>query len=369
MLPDLGDRFDIVRLDSGGRFQSNTTNGSFRIAPGTYLLKLTSDRRIELPGIIGSIGLKEYWAPVPFASSVVFRHDPIKEVSSGKAFTIAATIAGLKEGTTVSLQVSRAGSQPRNIMMTSKVAGIYEAEVPSDLVVPGIVSYRIIIRNGDDYLIYPGAIDKNPFAWDNYRYETFETWVASPNSQLMVFDPTVDRSVRTYPSFRRNFQTSYPAGDRSGQLVFRLSASELTGDHTIGFQHFIGEKLKGRAGELSSFDKIVIRSRGTTDNSERATIRLIDVNGQAYTFIIYLGKQFFDFAMPLNKLSPDSAMLLPRPYPGFQSLYFKGSNTPQVLNLADIEKIEVTMGADVPAADLNKPYGLEIESIWLDKKK
>lgn len=371
MLPGLNDDFSFFVLNStDSQDNEKAINQTIHIEPGTYLIVPTLDGSYDVPQKFGNIGFKEFEAPASFSHDVVFRHQPIKEVSSGKPFTIVATIAATDSGSAVSLQVNRPGNpQPRDIAMTSKVAGIYEAEVPADLVVPGILNYRIIIRNGDDYLIYPGAIDKNPFAWDNYRYETFETWVASPNSQLMVFDPTVDRSVRTYPSFRRNFQTSYPAGDRSGQLVFRLSATDLTGDHTIGFQHFIGDKLKGRASELSSFDKIVIRSRGTTDNSERATVRLIDVNGQAYTFIIYLGKQFFDFAMPLNKLSPDSAMLLPRPYPGFQSLYFKGSNAPRVLNLADIEKIEVTMGADIPAADLNKPYGLEIESIWLDKKK
>jgi hypothetical protein len=367
-LAELGNTFEIIRLDGGAVYHERTSDGTFRITPGTFLVTQNSDRRIELPGSVNNLGLKEFWAPVPSGSNIILRHDPLKEVSPGKSFIVSAKIAGIDSGVAVNLQVSRTGAQPRNIQMTSKVAGDYEAEIPADLVVPGILNYRIIIRKGNDYVIYPGAIDKNPFAWDNYRYETWETWVAAPNSKLVLFDPATDRSVRVYPPFRRNFQTGYTAGDRSGQLIFKVTASEMSGDHIIGFQHFIGDKLKGRTRELNSFDKIVVRARTTTDEDGRATIRLIDVNGQAFSFTIYMGKHFFDFAMPLNKMAADSAMLLPRPYPGFQSLYFKGSNTSPVLNLADIEKIEVTMGADMKASELNKPCGLEIEGIWLDKK-
>jgi hypothetical protein len=49
-------------------------------------------------------------------------------------------------------------------------------------------------------------------------------------------------------------------------------------------------------------------------------------------------------------------------------LWFKAA-APATFDLSGTEKIEVLSGFDVSPADLNKPYSLEIESIWFEKKK
>jgi hypothetical protein len=64
----------------------------------------------------------------------------------------------------------------------------------------------------------------------------------------------------------------------------------------------------------------------------------------------------------------DSVLLLPRPYPGFLPLWFKGSGNAS-FKLSEIEKIQVIIGTDVPESEFKKPYSLEVESIWLEKNK
>jgi len=58
---------------------------------------------------------------------------------------------------------------------------------------------------------------------------------------------------------------------------------------------------------------------------------------------------------------------MPRPYPGFLPLKFKGAGSLAVFKLFDIEKIEITIGSDVPPIEFNRPYSMEVESIWFQK--
>jgi hypothetical protein len=58
---------------------------------------------------------------------------------------------------------------------------------------------------------------------------------------------------------------------------------------------------------------------------------------------------------------------MPRPYPGFQPLWFKAAGVPPPFKLAAIEKIQVSIGADIQPADFNKPHSLEVASVWLQK--
>jgi len=38
------------------------------------------------------------------------------------------------------------------------------------------------------------------------------------------------------------------------------------------------------------------------------------------------------------------------------------------VKLFNAEKIEITIGSDLQPAEFNKPYSLEVESIWIQKK-
>jgi hypothetical protein len=253
--------------------------------------------------------------------------------------------------------------------MTRRGVGEYVAGVPAELLTPGVLNYRIVVQQAGEYAVFPGNFKENPFAWDTYSNETWKTFVAQENGRLEIYNPTVDRTARIYPGFRRGFQSSYTTGEKSGQLLLRLAATELSGDHILGFQYFFGDKLKGRTSELSSFDKLMIRGR--TGNSEPIKVKITLSNADAVSLSTWItfANTMQDIEVPLNNLSIDSSLLLPRPYPGFLPLWFKASATSATFKLADTEKIEVLSGFDINTGDFNKPYSLEVESIWFEKKK
>jgi hypothetical protein len=366
-LPDLGQVFSVRGLNEGNTYSVITTAESFDIRPGTYLL--VRNGKATTPGkSTGVIGMNEFEAPQPFSKELFLQHEPFTEVSAGKSFIVSAKVVGIDNGKAL-LQVTRfGGGQPRVIPMTQKTTSLVEAEIPADLVIPGVLSYRIIIQKGDDYTSYPGAIKGSPFAWNSYSNETWKTYIAAENGRLEIFNPTTDRNARIYPGFRRNFQTAYTTGEMPGQLILRLSSTELSGDHIMGFQYFFGDKIKGRNPEAGSYVKLVIRARATGTQPLKAKVTLTNADAVSVSSFITITDQFQDIEVPLNELRADSALMLPRPYPGFQSLWFKGSGPATPFKWQEAEKIELTIGSDILPVAFNKPYGLEVASIWFQKK-
>jgi len=367
ILPDLGSDFIVVantRAFAYGAADKRNPGIEFSVSPGIYLLKTPNSNSDFSSTSNYSFPDKES------SAEIMLRHVPYKEVSSGRPFDIGAKIVGLDTGK-ASIQISRLGSgfgTTRSIPLICNSSSEYVAQVPADLVTPGLLTYRIILQKGNEYHVFPGNHAENPFAWDSYNNETWQTLVVAENAKLEIFNPTTDKSVRTYSGLRRGFQTSYITGTEPGQLLWRLFASELSGTHTFGFDHHFADKLKGRTSELNSFDKLVIRARTTESQPVKAKITLLNKDALAFSGFITLTNIFQDLEVGFDKLVPDSFLLLPRPYPEFMPLWFKPSGT-SPFNLGDIEKIQVTIGSDLTAEELKKAYSLELQSIWLEKKK
>jgi len=365
LLPDLLS-FIVTGVNEGNKFTTSVSNNSFQILPGTYLL--TADKTSSSTIRFGS--LNEFGGIQAFSNEIFLLHDPIKEVSAGKSFAVSAKIAGLDTGK-ATLQINKLGGgfgSSRTIQMVRKSSSEYSAQVPADFVTTGVLNYRITLQKGNEFAVFPGNHKENPFAWDNYNNETWQTFVVPPNAKLEIFNPTIDQSIRTYPALRRGFQTSYITGAEPAQIILRLSANELSGIHTMGFVHYFDDKLQGRFSEINAFDQLVIRARTAESQPEKVKITLITKNAFAFSGVITLTNTIQSIEVPLDKLIPDSCLLLPAPYPDFMPSWFKASDS-SPFNLSEIEKIQVTMGSDLSGSDLEKTYSMEIESIWLEKKK
>jgi hypothetical protein len=364
-LPELSS-FSITGMNEGNDLTFSVSDTGFQVQPGTYLL--VSDK--VPPSNIGGKSLTEFAGTRPVHHEMFLRHEPFKEVSAGKSFTISAQIVGLDSGK-ATLQISKLGGgfgSFRTIPMLRKSSSEYSAEIPSDFVTAGVLNYKIILQKGNEFAVFPGNHKENPFAWDNYNNETWQTFVVPENAKLEIFNPLVDRTVRIYPAFKRGFQTSFITGTEPNQLIMRLSANELSGEHTIGFVQYFADKLKGRFSEINSFNKLVIRARTLEPQPVKAKITLINKDGFAFSSSVTLTNSFQDIEIPLTDLKPDSMMLLPRPYPEFMPLWFKAKGESS-FDLSEIEKVQVTTGTDVKESEFKRPFNLEVQSIWLPKKK
>ena len=119
---------------------------------------------------------------------------------------------------------------------------------------------------------------------------------------------------------------------------------------------------------MISFDKIIVRGKTIAEQTVILKITLINKNGSAFAATIPVTDNFRDIELSLSDFKPDSALLMPRPYPGFQPLYFKSSATNEVFGLDGIEKIEITTTPSLHSSN-SKDYSFEIESVRLGKRK
>ncbi|HVE60227.1 MAG TPA: hypothetical protein VNA26_00290, partial [Chitinophagaceae bacterium] len=366
-LDDLGAEFSIKGLNEGNNVSASANNYISRISPGAYLLTRKGISFSAKKNAIGAIGLNEFVAPPSSQTEIVVRHIPFPEVSAAKPFTISAIISGVDTGR-VSVQLNKLGGALfRNIPM-KKTGYEYAAEVPADIVTSGQLQYRIIIQEGSNYAIYPGNIKSNPFAWDNYQFDNYKTNVAAENSSLELYNASTDQTIHVLPHSRRGFQTSYISGPNTGSLVFKLAITETRQNEIMGFQTFIGDKIKPRVSEANTFDKVILRARATAPLGMKVKILLVDKHGSGFSSTVSVTDHFQDIELPFTALKNDAALLLPRPYPEFQPLYFKSSAKNEKFSLSDMGKIEITTGPSFNSS-IDKTYSLEIESVKLGKIK
>lgn len=146
------------------------------------------------------------------------------------------------------------------------------------------------------------------------------------------FDPSIDRNTAIIHSQPWDFN-SYQFESDNNLLRFTYKAGTEPGIAAI--EGFVKEKIKLFDNNAA---RIIISLKASKNTS--CKIALVDTDGQAYskTFFVTGAMQV---EIPLVELRPDDALLLPRPYPGFQPLYFKSSSRKK-FNLAAIEKFQLS---------------------------
>jgi hypothetical protein len=370
-LPEVGGDFDIKALNNGNNYQTTATNGSFTIKPGTYLLvkkgkTLSKQAGLKLPG---NINLNEFIAPLSSNKDVYVKHVPAVEISADKAFTVNARVINIDPDAKVTLVVNTPFGAPVAIAMTKSSPYDYSATIPAEQVVAGILTYHIIIQQQNKYITFPGGHKGDPNQWDNINKDSWQVFVAAPNGKLTLFNVTTDEgNVNPYfPGSGRNGGVKFTAGEQTGQLAFIATTTSIHKNGIMGFQLYVGDKIKYRLPEVSSFTKVVVRARMQKAQSGKLRVALTGKDAATYAAYVELDDQYKNIEIPLSAFKPDSSLLVPRPYPGFLSLWFKASSF-NGLNIPRIDKLEITSGNDLNRDQYDKPYGIEVESVMLEPK-
>ncbi|SFG04977.1 cellulase family glycosylhydrolase [Pontibacter chinhatensis] len=361
-LQDLGNSFAVEGLNEGNSYTSKASSRSFNVRPGVYLLS-KGGKSIKKANAkaLGTIGLREFVAPQPTTGKVYLRHTPLAEVSSGKPYTIQATIAGADAKAKVSLAANNLSGVWNTVEMKQVRPYTYEAAVPAELLTPGALKYRIIVEEPDeDFTVFPGGHKGNPWAWDYVQTDMWQTYVAAANGALSLFNPSTDQNLFIYPNLWQGNERQVITGKKPGQLILKLTSQEKPQEGVMGFQVYVGDKLAGRQTELPTFDKLVIRARAAAP--VQAKLSLITAAGSAFAASINLDSEFREIEVPLSSLTPSAFILLPRPYPGFHPFRFQ-SGAAASFNLRQVEKLELTIGEGAAP----QTYSFEIEGVWLEQ--
>ena len=367
-LSDLGKNFTVEALNKDNRYGTKASNGNFEIKPGTYLLTKSGSKRKTIKSGIANLQLAEFVAPQPRSNSPYVFHEPLDEVTAGKTFFLKALVVGIAPQDKVTLLMNNLSGVWKTIEMKPLDAYTYSAEVPVDILTPGLVNYRIMVQKVEgDFTTFPGNHKGDPYAWDYYQNESWQMYVAAENSPLEIFNAGKDRNLMVYPNLWRSDERQLITGDKPGQLILKLSSKDLKmNHHVMGWQHYLADKLQSRRSELAGFQKLVIRARTVNNDPMQLKITLIGSDATAHAATVTLQNTMQEIAIPLNTFKPDRFMLLPRPYPGFHPFWFKSAGIGN-LNIGRIEKIELTIGQGIAPASYDKPYTFEVEYVWLTK--
>jgi hypothetical protein len=240
-------------------------------------------------------------------------------------------------------------------------AGQYTATVPAETVLQGVLKYRIIIRQDSNVFTFPSGHTGEPYGWNYYYNDAYETFVVSQQAALSLFDATQDRNNLTLynPDWQHDKILSTTTAE-AGQLALQLTINQPDVPQQLGFQLYAGDRLTGRKNDLAQFDALVIKAHST--QPQPLTITLITKTGAAFTNTVTIDAAVSTVTIPLADLQVGQQLLLPRPYPGFMPLYFKADTTEQ-LNLQNIDKLQVSMQ---PARGATGAASLEIQSITLE---
>ena len=365
-LPDLGQDFGIRGLNSANTAGTSASGKSFRVYPGTYLLVNKQKSANLLPEVFGDnhIGLKEFVAPKALSDDLVVRHDPLPQVSEGKSFTVKATVAGLKQNAKLELLINQLNGEYKTIPMSMLTSNEFAAEIPASFVIPGLLKYRIVAKNGPDEVLFPGH---HKGGWDNFSNDSWETYVAAKYSSLEIYNAKEDQLLRSVPHWDKNIKTSYITSGSGKQLLYHVQFSAPLKEGLAGFELYIGDKLEGRASELSEFTKLVIKGRSTSPEGTTLKFSLTDQSANTVSVETNLKYELTEVEIPLGKFQENKALLLPRPYPGFQHLWFDSSSK-QKFDPTQLEKLQVSLYDVTKLSNLTTTTsGFQIESVQLKK--
>lgn len=368
-LPELGSDFNVLKLNAGNTFASVAKEGNLQVSPGIYVITKKGEQigKWNASASAGAWNVGEFVAPQPFDKTPALVYHPVTQAVAGKSLTLRLQAVGLNSADNITIQLTgtgRFGARP--ITFKHKKGYNYEAEIPGEQLLPGIISYRFLVQKGSEYYAYPGNYKGNPTAWDYYSPDAYELTVVSETSAFSLFNAASDKDILTYNSSRRGGESKLIPTDRPDGFAYRIAANELSGDHVLGLQSYFGNKTDWRSGDISTFKTIVVRARTTSAQPVKAKLAFITRDAIPFAATISLSANFQDIEVPIGSLQKDSMLLLPRPYPGFMPLWFNPSST-KTFSMADAEKLQIIIGSDVLPADFAKPYSMEIESVWLKK--
>lgn len=163
------------------------------------------------------------------------------------------------------------------------------------------------------------------------------------STKAVLFDGTDKRkNVVVYAPEWNTDPYTFTWTDKDGAAL-NLKHKPSGKGHTAALQVYVKELLSGMRPPIADYKTIALNIVGQRASS--AKVVLIDEDANAVSATIAIGTTETDVDVPLTRLEASSFMLLPRPYPGFQALYFEPKDK-KAFNIQKLEKIQVLLQGD-----------------------
>ena len=370
-LPGLNENLSLAALNKDNEFTPKVKGKSFKIRPGTYLLKKEGAEFDKNSDLNLRFELEEFTAPESTVTQTYMLHEPIKELTENSSAEITAEIVSDKEIEKVEAWLQN-GNTYKAIELKNKNAYNYSAEIPESVLKNGFLEYRIIVTTNKGKETFPGKVSGSPEDWDFYSEKVFTTQIVKETKPLYIFHAAEDED---YVVGEWNPGNKLVPTDIPGEAEYRVKVEKLFEKdvenpeaepvYDYSFRYNFNRKIAGRKAELKSKDSLVIKARALTESTDKLQIALVMKNGAAFGTTLDIDQETNTYKIDLSTLKPVKTVSLPRPYPSFLPYYFEHFYTGN-FELENAEALQFSIGPGIQDSELENPHGVGIISVSLE---
>ena len=367
-IPGLAGNFEFQQINIAESEVQEAEAGAISISPGTYLLT-QKGQNFDIKNYKGDFRLEldNFVAVEESVDRTYVLHEAVNAAETNQSFSIDAEIVSNEEINKAEIWFQN-GNSYEAVEMKAENQYDYSADVPQNLLVPGILTYRIILETTNGKRTFPGDVSGSPENWDFYSEDVYSTRIYDKGSAISLFDASMDADMVVHSWMPGN--QIVPLNSVEDEFQVRLD--ELFSEDIeyknatpiydysfrFNFQKKIGARLPGDQMEL------IIKARNLKTGTEKLQVALLMKNGSAFGKVIELDQHLKEIRIRLDELKPVKTVTLPRPYPGFLPYYFEHQN-PEGFDLQEVEALQFSIGPGIEPENLQKKHEIGIVKVKL----
>lgn len=363
-LPELGGDFKIEAINNGNSYNTATSNGTFDITPGVYIVQpQTGTTIVSAQQRFKNIAIGEFVAPEANLKAPVVINKTAETMSANSPTRLCFEVISEIKPIKVEVQLSAAGNRPQ--LIDTKYAGAdnYIENLSNEQTACGVASYNVVLSFEDGSVTFPAGKPGHPGNWDYYDDSNYRVEFIPDNSPLLLWDARKDYGNTIREWMPGNSLKPLCVNDLGLNISMDSLPSfkhydSIVRDYT--FKYFCKNDIAGRRNALSNKSKIVVAVSTTIENPQPLEIGLITANGIAFTAEFQANTGTNTYKIPLEELKQGKYIMVKRPYPEFMPYYHESEDSFE-LNLKDIETIQFSI-----KQGLSPNIDLTVAKIWLE---
>lgn len=367
-LLNLGDDFKVKPLNENNKFGTIAKNGTFQIRPGTYLVsRKDKDITIDNNKTLGNILFKEYVAPKENLDRIYVVHQPLKAIEKDEDLFIEARIVAPSKIESVKVILPSGYQKVDKYPMEKSGVFSYVTTIPKSKLDKQSFDYYIVVKTAKGKISFPSNISGTPEDWDFVSNEVYSTSIVKKDSIVVLFDAinSLDNIIWPRQWNAVKYKTIINSSKFQSDKSLKISIDDLNAQiPDMTFKICVTEKISDWLKTVNNTKKLVVRVNSGDLKKQKIQIALQLDNGDVFGKIIELIPKSNEYEIPFSELQRVSQVLLPRPYPEFQSYWFQ-SETNKEFDPSKIEAIQVSVGPGIPTNQYLEPHQVEIQKIYL----
>ena len=365
-LSDLGENFQATAINKGNTFETKPTQKSFQIQPGTYLLH-TKDLKsnFDKSQNLGEIKLDEFATTSQKINQIYEVHNPIKSIEKDKDVSIKAKIVSPSTIEKVEVVWPSGYQKTTNFLMEKIDHFQYKVTIPNSNLYGNAFNYHIVVYTENESTVFPDNTKGNPIDWDFIPKEKYTTKIVQPEPIIVLFDASSESENNFLWPSQSGYSFESIAHKTPEQDVLSVITDNLQNENTdFTFKILVNENIQNESDYLNTVDSMIIEASSGTTKNQKLQLALQQKEGAVFGKIVELTPEMQQFSIPFSELKPVRQVLLPRPYPGFQSYWF-GNKENTNFDVHQIEAIQISIGPGINPENNQEKQGIQMRTIIL----